>query len=255
MPHRCPTLCYSRDTLRVPWATARLRARSLRAPLRHRSYRVLLGASTISQSGDWLYNVALAVYVFDRTGSAGLGGGRDGACGSSPTSCSRPIGGLVADRFDRRSVMIWSDVAQGVAMGALAAVAAVDGPGARGHLLAFTTTAFGTAYRARDDGGHSGARRRGRPRGGERLEHAGGQPDGRRGSRGRRGDPRPHLSHRRLCPERAQLRRARDPARDRLAPPRPSADGRGDIERVRSRRSSATCATAFERRRSRPALG
>jgi hypothetical protein len=44
---------------------------SLRSPLRHRNYRVLLLGSTISQSGDWLYNVALAVYVFDRTGSAG----------------------------------------------------------------------------------------------------------------------------------------------------------------------------------------
>ena len=44
---------------------------SLRSPLQHRGYRVLLIGSTISQSGDWLYNVALAVYVFDRTGSAG----------------------------------------------------------------------------------------------------------------------------------------------------------------------------------------
>ncbi len=118
---------------------------SLRAPLRHRSYRVLLGASTISQSGDWLYNVALAVYVFDRTGSAGWVAAAT-VLRLVPYVLLAPIGGLVADRFDRRSVMIWSDVAQGVAMGALAAVAAVDGPVLAVTLLAFATTAFGTAY-------------------------------------------------------------------------------------------------------------
>lgn len=118
---------------------------SLRAPLRHRSYRVLLGASTISQSGDWLYNVALAVYVFDRTGSAGWVAAAT-VLRLVPYVVLAPIGGLVADRFDRRSVMIWSDVAQAVSMAALAAVAAFEGPVLAVILLAFTTTAFGTAY-------------------------------------------------------------------------------------------------------------
>lgn len=118
---------------------------SLRAPLRHRSYRVLLGASTISQSGDWLYNVALAVYVFDRTGSAGWVAAAT-VLRLVPYVVLAPIGGLVADRFDRRSVMIWSDVAQALSMAALAAVAAFGGPVLAVILLAFTTTAFGTAY-------------------------------------------------------------------------------------------------------------
>jgi MFS family permease len=118
---------------------------SLRAPLRHRSYRVLLGASTISQSGDWLYNVALAVYVFDRTGSAGWVAAAT-VLRLVPYVVLAPIGGLIADRFDRRSVMVWSDVAQGLAMTALAVVAAFDGPVLAVILLAFATTAFGTAY-------------------------------------------------------------------------------------------------------------
>ena len=118
---------------------------SLRAPLRHRSYRVLLAGSTVSESGDWLYNVALAVYVFDRTHSAGWVAAAT-VFRLVPYVILAPIGGVVADRFDRRVVMIWSDVLRAASMGALAAVAAADGPVVLVTLLAFATTAFGTAY-------------------------------------------------------------------------------------------------------------
>ena len=118
---------------------------SLRAPLRHRPYLILLSGSTISQSGDWLYNVALAVYVFDRTGSAGWVAAAT-VLRLVPYVVLAPIGGVIADRFDRRSVMIWSDVLRALSMGALAAVAAADGPILAVTLLAFATTAFGTAY-------------------------------------------------------------------------------------------------------------
>ena len=118
---------------------------SLRAPLRHRAYRILLTGSTISQSGDWLYNVALAVYVFDRTGSAGWVAAAT-VLRLLPYVVLAPIGGVVADRFDRRRVMICSDVLRAVSMGALAATAAANGPVLLVTLLAFATTAFGTAY-------------------------------------------------------------------------------------------------------------
>lgn len=118
---------------------------SLRAPLKHRPYLVLLTGSTISQSGDWLYNVALAVYVFDRTGSAGWVAAAT-VLRLVPYVVLAPIGGVLADRFDRRRVMIASDVLRAVSMGALAVVAAADGPVLAVTLLAFATTAFGTAY-------------------------------------------------------------------------------------------------------------
>ena len=38
--------------------------------LKNRSFTRLLAALTISQLGDWLYNVALLAYVFERTHSA-----------------------------------------------------------------------------------------------------------------------------------------------------------------------------------------
>src|SRR5262245_9635710 len=100
---------------------------SLRAPLRHRSYVVLLTGSTISQSGDWLYNVGLAVYVLDRPDSAGWVAAAT-VLRLVPYVILAPIGGVIADRFDRRSVMIWSDLLRAASMGALAAVAAADGP-------------------------------------------------------------------------------------------------------------------------------
>ena len=118
---------------------------SLRSPLQHRGYRVLLIGSTISQSGDWLYNVALAVYVFDRTGSAGWVAAAT-VLRLVPYVVLAPIGGVIADRFDRRMVMIWSDVLRAISMAALAVTAAANGPVLLVTLLAFTTTAFGTAY-------------------------------------------------------------------------------------------------------------
>lgn len=38
--------------------------------LRHRDFRLLLTSLAVSATGDWLYAVALIVYVLDRTGSS-----------------------------------------------------------------------------------------------------------------------------------------------------------------------------------------
>ena len=52
----------------------RHRLRQLRAPLRSRSLTLLLTAQLLSGAGDWAARVALAVLVFEKTGSAGLTG-------------------------------------------------------------------------------------------------------------------------------------------------------------------------------------
>ena len=41
----------------------------VRAAFASRDFRYLAGSLTVSQVGDWLYGVALVVYVFDQTGS------------------------------------------------------------------------------------------------------------------------------------------------------------------------------------------
>lgn len=120
--------------------------RGLRAALLHRDYRLLVAASSISQTGDWLYNVALLVWVYDATGSGGWVAFVTVAR-LVPYVVVGPFGGVVADRYERRRVLIVSDVLRAVLMFVLAAVTALDGPVAAAAALACLTTAVGTAYR------------------------------------------------------------------------------------------------------------
>src|SRR5262249_40437520 len=48
---------------------AETRSGRLRDVLRHRDFRMLLAGYSVSATGDWLYSVALIVYVFQVTGS------------------------------------------------------------------------------------------------------------------------------------------------------------------------------------------
>jgi MFS family permease len=120
--------------------------RGLRAALRHRDYRFVLAASSISQTGDWLYNVALLVWVYDTTSSATWVAVVTVAR-LVPYVVVGPFGGLVADSYERRSVLLVSDVVRAALMLTLAVVTAFDGPVALALVLACVTTAAGTAYR------------------------------------------------------------------------------------------------------------
>jgi hypothetical protein len=44
--------------------------RRLWSPLARRGFCLLLASDVISNVGDWLYNIVLLVFVFERTGSA-----------------------------------------------------------------------------------------------------------------------------------------------------------------------------------------
>ena len=120
-------------------------AGTLRAALRHRDFRQLLAAAAISQAGDWLYNVALLVFVFERTHSAGWVAAAT-FFRLVPYLFGSPLGGVIADTFDRRKVLVGSDLIRAASMGLLALVAAVDGPVIIALLLAALTTTAGTAY-------------------------------------------------------------------------------------------------------------
>ncbi|HET6625338.1 MAG TPA: MFS transporter [Nocardioidaceae bacterium] len=82
---------------------------SYRAAWAMPDFRRLVIGSSASQMGDWLYNVALLVYVFEATGSATWVGiatvGR-----LVPYVLFAPIGGVIADRFDRVRVMFVTDL-------------------------------------------------------------------------------------------------------------------------------------------------
>jgi MFS family permease len=73
----------------------------------------------VSSIGDWLYLVALLVVIAEVADPVVLG--LVGAARVLPYVLLSGIGGLLADRFDRRAILISTDLARGVLMLALAA--------------------------------------------------------------------------------------------------------------------------------------
>jgi predicted MFS family arabinose efflux permease len=120
-------------------------ARPFLIALRERNLRLLFGGLVASQAGDWLYNLALLAFVYERTGSTAWVGITT-AARILPEVALGPIGGVLADRYDRRLVMIASDVLRAAAMAALAVVALTGAPVILAPLLAAVCTAAGAAY-------------------------------------------------------------------------------------------------------------
>ncbi|HEX7247809.1 MAG TPA: MFS transporter [Actinomycetota bacterium] len=96
-----------------------------RAALSHRDYRFLLSGLAISETGNWLYAAASIIYIFEATGSTSWIGVA-AVVRLLPYILFGPIGGAIADRFDRRMVMIVSDLARAALMGVLTVVALSD---------------------------------------------------------------------------------------------------------------------------------
>ncbi|HEX7171069.1 MAG TPA: MFS transporter [Candidatus Limnocylindria bacterium] len=85
----------------------------------------LLAGEFVSGIGDWLYLIAILVVVYAESGSPVLLG-VVGAARILPYVLLSVPAGIVADRFDRRMVLLVTDVARGVLMLALAAAVTVD---------------------------------------------------------------------------------------------------------------------------------
>jgi predicted MFS family arabinose efflux permease len=116
-----------------------------RIALRARNLRLLLTGLATSQAGDWLYNLALLAFVYERTGSTAWVGITT-AARILPEVALGPLGGVLADRHDRRAIMIASDVLRAATMGALALLAIAGGPILLAPVLAALCTAAGAAY-------------------------------------------------------------------------------------------------------------
>ena len=98
-----------------------------RSVLAIRDARLLIGASAASQTGDWLYNAALLAYVYLATGSAAWVAAAT-IVRLLPYALLGPLGGVIADRYDRRTVLLVGDLVRGVLMIALAAAVAARSP-------------------------------------------------------------------------------------------------------------------------------
>ena len=118
---------------------------TIRAALRYPDFRWLVSGLAVSQVGDWLYNLALVVLVYDRTHSA-LWAGVTTAARVVPVVVLGPLGGVLADRFDRRRIMIACDLARMGFMVLLAAVAAFRLPIVLAPVIAAAATAAAAPY-------------------------------------------------------------------------------------------------------------
>src|ERR1700759_84166 len=107
-----------------------------------RPFHLLLTSLAVSSCGDWLYNVALLAFVYDRTRPATWLAVTT-AARVIPVVVLGPIGGVLAARWDRRRLIVASDRSRAVAMLALAIVAATSMPVALAALLAAVSTAAG----------------------------------------------------------------------------------------------------------------
>ena len=106
-----------------------------RDALRRRDLRLLIAALVVDQIGNWSCFVVISVYVFDRTHStqwlAVLG-----LCRFGPGLLLASYGGVIADRYQRVTVLIVSALANAVIMTGMAVVVGVGA--SIGPVLALT---------------------------------------------------------------------------------------------------------------------
>jgi MFS family permease len=105
---------------------ARAASGAVRRALRNRRFRTLASAIAVSELGTWTYEIAYVAYIYAATHSTAWVAAATIAK-LVPGVVLSPIGGALADRSDRRLLMMASDVVRGGLMLGLAAVAAAHG--------------------------------------------------------------------------------------------------------------------------------
>ncbi len=116
-----------------------------RGLLANRPLTRLLGGEFVSAIGDWLYIVALLVVIYRESGDP-LVLGLFGAARVVPYIVLSIPAGIAADRFDRRLILLVTDLARGAAMLAMAWVVATDGPVWMLVVLSIVASSFSTFF-------------------------------------------------------------------------------------------------------------
>jgi MFS family permease len=120
-------------------------AGTIRAALRYPAFRWLAAGLAVSMIGDWLYNLALIALVYQDTHSP-LWVGVTTAARVVPIVALTPFGGVIADRFDRRRVMVACDLIRLALMVVLAFVALARLPVVLAPLIAAAATSAAAPY-------------------------------------------------------------------------------------------------------------
>ena len=100
--------------------------------LRNPALSRLLVGEFVSGIGDWLYLVALLIVIYEQSGQDPVLLGVVGAARVVPYVLLSVPAGIAADRYDRRMILITTDIIRGAIMIALVLLAIAHGP-----LLAF----------------------------------------------------------------------------------------------------------------------
>ena len=119
--------------------------RAYRALLANPALTKLLAGEFVSSIGDWLYLVALLIVVYRDSADPVLLG-IVGAARILPYVLLSVPAGIVADRYDRRVVLLVTDVARGVLMLGMAWFEATHGPLLAIIVLAIVATCFSAFF-------------------------------------------------------------------------------------------------------------
>lgn len=95
-------------------------------PLRHRDFRLLWTGQTISFIGDGIYAVAIAWQVYELTDNDPAALALVGIAWTLPVVLLSLGAGVLADRFDRRRLLIGADLLRLVAIGTIGALSLAD---------------------------------------------------------------------------------------------------------------------------------
>ncbi|HYZ80527.1 MAG TPA: MFS transporter [Solirubrobacteraceae bacterium] len=110
---------HSYEGLDRPGGFSRVR---LLAPLKHRDFRLLWTGMCVSLVGDGIFLVAMAWQVYALS-NAPAALATVGIAMTVPTIACLLLGGVVSDRFDRRRVILATDLVRGAAVGLMGLLA------------------------------------------------------------------------------------------------------------------------------------
>ncbi|MBA3365983.1 MAG: MFS transporter [Actinobacteria bacterium] len=119
--------------------------RAFRAVFTNPNLRRVQLAWVGSETGKWLYLIALAVYAYEAGGAAGVG--LVALIRTIPTAIAAPFAALLGDRYRRERVMLAATLVRLVTITTAAAAVAVDAPALVVYGLAAFVTLVSTAFR------------------------------------------------------------------------------------------------------------
>jgi predicted MFS family arabinose efflux permease len=79
------------------------------AAFRYRDFRILWTGTLVSNAGSWMQKVTTAWLIYQLTGSE-VWLGVDAFASGIPTVLLLPLGGVLADRVSRRTLLIWTNL-------------------------------------------------------------------------------------------------------------------------------------------------